>query len=440
MAIITSGATIAVLMAPGVLGQERWPARTIWSTPCNGHCWPSRLASWPPGSGGCRSRCPKTTRAIWRPRGCSPSCAMWRGSSPAGLDAVSLGAALLDDLRDRHGITRGWVFGYRAGGVPVALASGPSAEFELVADLSAGTPWSRVIDEGRALAVAGALTTDTTMRGAIVPMRIRDTLVGLVAVERRGQRWSDDELTQLSMAADADAVRLEAALLFDEVRSWLLPRSASAWLARSMTGLPKRWHPLGISSTTSRHMLPPRSLPSLLRFVRSCPAIVTELRFSIFDLRKEIGPGASLTSVLADHARHVGETAGIAVHLELSESPARLRPAVESEILRIAQEAIANARRHSRARNLWITCVVDAPEVFLRVEDDGRGLLPPRDDSFGLSIMQERADRAGCRLSVIDRPGGGTSVEVQQHTAGQRRAAAQGTRRDSEHDDSRSAR
>ncbi len=60
-----------------------------------------------------------------------------------GLDAVSLGAALIDDLRERHGITRGWVFGYRAGGIPVALASGPSAEFELVADLSTGTPWSR---------------------------------------------------------------------------------------------------------------------------------------------------------------------------------------------------------------------------------------------------------------------------------------------------------
>ena len=81
---------------------------------------------------------------------------------------------------------------------------------------------------------------------------------------------------------------------------------------------------------------------------------------------------------------HVGETAGIAVHLELAESPARLRPAVESELLRIAQEAIANARRHSRASNLWVTCLVDAPDVFLKVEDDGRGLLPPRDDSFGI--------------------------------------------------------
>ncbi len=141
--------------------------------------------------------------------------------------------------------------------------------------------------------------------------------------------------------------------------------------------------------------------------------MVSELRYSIFDLRREVGPGASLTSVLAEHARHVGQTAGIAVHLELAESATRLRPTMESEILRIAQEAMANARKHSRAENLWVTCLVDSPDVYLRVEDDGRGLLPPREDSFGMAIMRERAERAGCWLEVTARPGGGTSVTVQ---------------------------
>jgi hypothetical protein len=99
---------------------------------------------------------------------------------------------------------------------------------------------------------------------------------------------------------------------------------------------------------------------------------------------------------LAEHARHVGETAGFTVHLELSETPQRLRPQVESEVFRIAQEAITNVRKHARAENLWVTCSVQAPSVKLIVSDDGHGLLAPRDDSFGLSIMKERAHRAGC--------------------------------------------
>jgi signal transduction histidine kinase len=153
--------------------------------------------------------------------------------------------------------------------------------------------------------------------------------------------------------------------------------------------------------------------PQLNQIRDELSRIVSELRYSIFDLRREIGPGASLTSVLAEHARHVGATAGIAVNLTLSESPSRLRPAMESEILRIAQEAIANARRHSHAENIWILCDVDAPTVVLRVEDDGRGLAPGRPDSFGLAIMRERATRAGCSLTITERPGGGTTVVVQ---------------------------
>jgi signal transduction histidine kinase len=271
-------------------------------------------------------------------------------------------------------------------------------------------------------------------------MTIRGTVVGLLAVERRGQPWGDDELIELSDAGNAEAVRLEAALLFDEVRS-LATAEERQRLAREIhDGVAQEVASLGYLIDDINAHAPPEVTSQLTGLRDEVSRIISELRFSIFDLRREIGPGASLTSVLADHARYVGATAGIAVHLELSESPARLRTAIESEILRIAQEAIANARRHSRARNLWITCLVDAPEIYLRVDDDGRGLLPPRDDSFGLSIMRERAERAGCQLSVTDRPGGGTSVEVHRPTPGGGRRAASGLRKDSEHDDSRAAR
>jgi signal transduction histidine kinase len=278
------------------------------------------------------------------------------------------------------------------------------------------------------------------MQGAVIPMRIRDTVVGLVAVERRGQPWSRDELMQMTTLAEADAVRLEAAMLFDEVRT-LATAEERQRLAREIhDGVAQEVASLGYLIDDLKAYAPPEVAPQLGTLRDELTRIVTELRYSIFDLRREIGPGASLTSVLADHARHVGETSGIAVHLELSESPARLRPAVESELLRIAQEAIANARRHSRAKNLWVTCVVDAPNVYLRVEDDGRGLLTPRDDSFGLSIMSERAERAGCTLSVGPRTGGGTSVEVRPQAVRDRRTGSQGNGRDSEHDDTRAAR
>jgi signal transduction histidine kinase len=277
------------------------------------------------------------------------------------------------------------------------------------------------------------------MRGAVVPIRIRDSVVGLVAVERRGQAWTTAELDRIQADADADAVRLDAALLFDEVRT-LATAEERQRLAREIhDGVAQEVASLGYLVDDVMASAPEAVQPELRTLRAELTRVVGELRYSIFDLRREIGPGASLTSVLAEHVRHVGEAAGIAVHLELSESPERLRPAAESELLRIAQEAIANARKHSRARNLWLTCVVDAPDVFLRVDDDGRGLMPPREDSFGLAIMRERAQRAGCTLEVGPRIGGGTSVIAQTRPA-ELQGSSRSARKDRKSDDSNTAR
>ena len=189
------------------------------------------------------------------------------------------------------------------------------------------------------------------MNGVIVPIRFKDTVVGLRRSRTPSAPWTSAELADMQTVADADAVRLDAALLFDEVRT-LATAEERQRLAREIhDGVAQEVASLGylVDDLTARRAFGGTS-PDLERLREEISRVVGELRYSIFDLRREISPGASLTSVLADHTRHVGETAGIAVHLELAESPTRLRPAVESELLRIAQEAIANARRHSRRK------------------------------------------------------------------------------------------
>jgi signal transduction histidine kinase len=85
---------------------------------------------------------------------------------------------------------------------------------------------------------------------------------------------------------------------------------------------------------------------------------------------------------------------------------------IEVEIMRIVQEAITNARRHSRAKNLWVTLRTAPPRAFVRVADDGVGLRGKRGDSYGMDIMRERAARIGGRLDVRQRVGGGTVVDL----------------------------
>ncbi|HET7531232.1 MAG TPA: ATP-binding protein, partial [Mycobacteriales bacterium] len=126
----------------------------------------------------------------------------------------------------------------------------------------------------------------------------------------------------------------------------------------------------------------------------------------------EVDQYGGLGAALSEYVRSVGTSSRLTVHLSLDEGPARLPADVEAELLRIAQEAITNARKHARASNLWVNCVVDPPRAQLRIEDDGIGLQPGRTDSFGLEIMRERAAGLRAQLQILARDPNGTVVEV----------------------------
>jgi nitrate/nitrite-specific signal transduction histidine kinase len=85
---------------------------------------------------------------------------------------------------------------------------------------------------------------------------------------------------------------------------------------------------------------------------------------------------------------------------------------MEAELLRIAQEAVNNARKHAGADNLWVTCRVHPPDAELVIEDDGRGLGMGRADSYGLEVMRERAARTHAVLEIRPRQPRGTYVAV----------------------------
>jgi signal transduction histidine kinase len=213
---------------------------------------------------------------------------------------------------------------------------------------------------------------------------------------------------------EEQALRLETALLFSEVRT-LATAEERRRLAREIhDGIAQELASLGyvVDDLAARA----RFLPDLeqdLKGLRSeLTRVITELRLSIFDLRSDVQSSIGLGTALSDYVRQVGVGSNFTVHLVLDEAPTRLPIDTETELLRIAQEAITNARKHANAENLWVTCSVNPPRATLCIEDDGGGLGTPRQDSFGLEVMRERAERVGARLAVATREEGGTRVEV----------------------------
>ena len=138
---------------------------------------------------------------------------------------------------------------------------------------------------------------------------------------------------------------------------------------------------------------------------------LTEARRSVGTLRPNVGPGEDVPTALRRLADMGQRTASMPIDLFVEELP-RLGDAVEREIIGIAQEALTNAVRHSRARRVTIRAsAVQAVGLRLSVADDGRGIARERATAgFGMVSMQERAERIGASLTIVTAPRSGTEV------------------------------
>jgi signal transduction histidine kinase len=138
---------------------------------------------------------------------------------------------------------------------------------------------------------------------------------------------------------------------------------------------------------------------------------LTEARRSVGALRPNVGQGEDIASALKRLTDMGRRTANTPIDLVVDELP-RLGDAVEREIIGIAQEALTNAVRHSRARRITVrAAAVQSVGLRLSVADDGRGIARDRSASgFGLTSMQERAERIGASLTIVTAPRNGTEV------------------------------
>ena len=93
-----------------------------------------------------------------------------------------------------------------------------------------------------------------------------------------------------------------------------------------------------------------------------------------------------------------------------------LPPGTEREILRVAQEAIHNVKKHAGAAHLLVQLEYGPVQIALEVRDDGRGFPPephPQPGHYGLTGMRERAAAVGGTLEVTSEPGQGAVVRLQ---------------------------
>ncbi|MBD8869151.1 sensor histidine kinase [Nocardioides donggukensis] len=238
-----------------------------------------------------------------------------------------------------------------------------------------------------------------------IPLRTDAGLVGVVvgtlapwSNERSGSLEGD--LLALTERLAPAALQLDTAMLFREVRDEAtaeerqrLAREMHDGVAQDLASLGYLIDDLAVGSADHQ-------ADQVAELRRELSNVVSEFRESVFGLRSESRDSRSLGARIEALADHLGRRSGVQVTVDLDECSGRLRPAVEAEVLRIAQEGINNAIKHARTARIDVSCRVRTPGAELVVRDFGRGLQRGRDDSHGVRIMRERARRIGAELEL----------------------------------------
>jgi len=143
---------------------------------------------------------------------------------------------------------------------------------------------------------------------------------------------------------------------------------------------------------------------------------LNDARQSIWALRSQDNGEQTLPIRLRRLVEQAGDS-GLRAHLEVYGAYRALPAEAEREILRVAQEAVQNVKKHAAASRLGVRLEYDQRSLTLTIVDDGagfdvRGLSRKQEGHYGLTGMRERAALIEGKITVVSEPGMGTTVRL----------------------------
>ncbi len=140
---------------------------------------------------------------------------------------------------------------------------------------------------------------------------------------------------------------------------------------------------------------------------------LAEMRTLLLELRPVALKDAELGELLKQLGESINGRARIPVKVTI-EGHCDLDAGVKTALYRIAQEALNNVAKHSRASQSAVHLICRPESVRMVISDNGDGfnLQSVKSQSLGLGIMSERAKEINAQLNMESVPGEGTTISV----------------------------
>jgi two-component system, NarL family, sensor histidine kinase UhpB len=153
------------------------------------------------------------------------------------------------------------------------------------------------------------------------------------------------------------------------------------------------------------------------RMTETLDQTVTSIRRIAADLRPLMLDDLGLGDAVAWLVEDFSQRSGVNCRLQAAGTDALdgIDRALANTVYRALQESLTNIGRHAEAANAWILLALDADQIRLEIEDDGRGITAEdlaKARSLGLKGMRERVLHVGGQLEISRAPRGGTRLSL----------------------------
>lgn len=287
-----------------------------------------------------------------------------------------------------------------------------------------------VVRDGRELpGCMGLVSNGGSATCVSVPTRSKGKSIGVLLVVRQGPRAFTQEDVDLiaALGSQAGAV-LQNAQLFSNTGAIAVLQERQRVAREVHDGLAQTLGYLNVQLGIVDQLLAKGELESVRGELETMSQVTRvayeDLRHSITDLRTPLAVSGGVRRTLREYLERFSLQTGIPCHFEgHTGSAAALAPESEVQLLRIVQEALNNVRKHAPGAEIWLHVEADSRHVKAVIRDNGPGFDPEsitREGRFGLHTMKERAEASGGSLSIVSRPGVGTTIEVAMPAEGAR--------------------
>ncbi len=252
----------------------------------------------------------------------------------------------------------------------------------------------------------------------VVPLLFGDTFLGNITLRSTRRRdYKPEELELARVLAYQATLALKLTRLADRAQQSAvleernrIAREIHDTLAQTLTGIVVQLQAAEDVHTTDfndrqAHIAAARLLAK---------EGLTEARRSVRALRPQALEDTDLVGALVNLIEQMATGNGIQTICHVRGTSYFLPPVVESNLLRIGQEAFTNTLKHSHASEVQIELVYMPGQVQLRVQDNGQGFDPDLrlTKGYGLLSMRERSQKIGAELTITSKPGAGTEVAI----------------------------